>query len=421
MKAENVGSGAAKIARYVGYGALFYVLAIGVYSLFYYSATKDRLLTFGTNESTAHLLAIGVMLIAIALPLRAAFRIIALRGRSIDYVAVMILPMITWGTRQLPASFSGKTGEVLEYCAERPDGEPYCRDHAGFDPLTGASLEPVTREDADTAFRRGRGMIPQRIDLPFNQMNFFDSLDGRPLVWIRLSPDGCFEAFNNRGMHPVEGTPLIPVTREHITAMRRCLDQRAADAADQEAARRAVTELAEQREAREREEANHRVQLAEEQAYREKYTLRGGNPVLYGIAVSDGEIMDTGFEQAFANEVQNSQARPFLRQAALSNGVFQRIYEGDANEFARLRLDAIAGQLLVGSTAINYTENKAVSGAINANATLEVRLLDSTTGAVIDGGRFAVSVLGYNTEDARQKAQSKLAQDVSNQLTALGE
>lgn len=253
MSAKGVRSGARRAVMYLGIGALVYVVLLAGYSFYHFSATKSQLLTYGLNESTATLLSWAVMFIAIALPLVAAIRIIILRGRVPDYVAVMVLPLISWGIKQTPANFSAVSGEALKYCAERPGGELFCRDYPGTDPITRMPLEPLSAERASIEFRRERNMIPTQITKPFEEIQFFDELSGRPIVWIWKGPDGCFEPFNNEGVHPSRGVPLIPISADHIREMRACLAKRKADdrraAAEKDAAARAAVEQR-QREAR---------------------------------------------------------------------------------------------------------------------------------------------------------------------------
>ena len=261
MGVSEAHSAAFRIAKYFGFAALAYVAIFGAYSLFMFGQTKSQLLTYGLNDSTATLLATGVMLLAIALPILAAFRILLLRGKAVDYAAILVLPLITWGIQQLPANFSAVTGEALRYCAERPGGELYCLDHPGVDPVTQKKLVAISPEIASVEYRRNRQMIPRRILTPLNEIRYFDELSGRPLVWVSPTSDGCFEAFDNDGIHPELGTPLVPASPTLVGNMRVCLANR--DAASKRAAEAAVAER--RRLAREQQDRIVRERQAREQ------------------------------------------------------------------------------------------------------------------------------------------------------------
>ena len=228
MDKEGATKVAGRLAKTVGIAAFIYVGLLGAYSLVNFGITKSRLLSYGVNESTATLLSWAVMFLAIALPLAAASRIITLRAKPIDYAAVMVLPLIAWGIKQIPANFDAVTGEALKYCAERPDRTLFCLDRPGVDPLTQKTLEPISAETAIARYKRDRGVVPQRIDLPFAEIRFFDPIEQKPVVWIFQTRDGCFEAFDNPGIHPVEGVPLVAVTSADIDEMRACLARREA-------------------------------------------------------------------------------------------------------------------------------------------------------------------------------------------------
>ena len=228
MDKEGATRVAGRLAKTVGIAAFIYVGLLGAYSLVNFGITKSRLLSYGVNESTATLLSWAVMFFAIALPLAAASRIITLRAKPIDYAAVMVLPLIAWGIKQIPANFDAVTGEALKYCAERPDRTLFCLDRPGVDPLTQTTLEPISAETAIARYKRDRGVVPQRINLPFAEIRFFDPIEKKPVVWIFQTRDGCFEAFDNPGIHPVEGVPLAAVTSADINEMRACLERREA-------------------------------------------------------------------------------------------------------------------------------------------------------------------------------------------------
>jgi hypothetical protein len=163
------------------------------------------------------------MLIALGLPTLAIFRILYSRGRPLDYAAAMVLPLISWGIAQFPANFD-QTGAALKYCSDRPDGSRFCLDHAGVDPITQSKLEPMSASDAETEYRRQKGLLPKRITLLFADIVFFDALTGHPKVWVHQNELGCFDLFDNPGVDPQSGEPLSPISKTVVQAIKRCVN-----------------------------------------------------------------------------------------------------------------------------------------------------------------------------------------------------
>ena len=217
-----------KIVKIGAIALLVYVAIFAVYAVTHYGLTKSKLLGLGISDATASLLGVTVMLIAIAVPIVAGIRILIMRGKAIDYAAMMVLPLISWGIAQIPAKFN-QDGSVREYCSERPDGEKFCLDRPGIDPITGAVLVAQTPESAEIEYRQEKGMRPVQILAPLDQIEYFDGYTTKPKVWVLPSNDGCFAAFNNPGFDPATGRQLIPVSTSLVSGMHECLQGRETD------------------------------------------------------------------------------------------------------------------------------------------------------------------------------------------------
>ena len=111
-----------KVAKFVRIAAFAYVVIIGAFAFINFTVLGSLFLTYGLNQSTATLLSWSVISIVIAIPVVAVLRVSLLRGRALVNGAVLVLPLITWGTKQLPADFDAVTGVALKYCAERLHG-----------------------------------------------------------------------------------------------------------------------------------------------------------------------------------------------------------------------------------------------------------------------------------------------------------
>lgn len=219
----KAGSGVLKL---LGIFLAVYVAAVAIYSIIQYSDTKTKLVSHGMSDATSSLFASAVMLIALGLPAMAVIRIFVLKGQSKDWVAAMVLPVISWGIAQIPANFDSKTGVALRYCAMRPGGELFCLDRPGVDPLTKQPLAAMDTHLAERQFREGRGLTPKRITGPIDAVQFFNSLSDpsnpEPLVWVAKNDHGCYDLFDSYGVHSQTGDRLVPVTRELVREVRQC-------------------------------------------------------------------------------------------------------------------------------------------------------------------------------------------------------
>lgn len=211
--------------RVVGFSLLIYLVAIGIYGYYQYEGTRSRLLTYGISEATASLAASAVLLLALAIPAFSVVRIITARGRLTDYVLALSLPLITWFTSFIPANFDAKSGNVLRFCAERPDGSLFCLDHDGIDPLTQKKLMPITTDVAELEFRKRKGMAPKLISASVSSVEFFDPLTGHAKVYFAKNEAGCFDIFDNPGIHPHTGDRLLPATKELVKQLKTCRRQ----------------------------------------------------------------------------------------------------------------------------------------------------------------------------------------------------
>jgi hypothetical protein len=188
-------------------------LATAIYSILQFEQTKNALLRQGVNDSVAQFGAWAVMLVSSSIGIVPLLRILYWRTRVWDIPLALATPAISFAILQLPANFSPE-GQPLRYCAMRPDGHQFCLDHAGVDPLTGVKLEALTPNLAIEEIRRKGNLLPDPIFASADQIRFFDSLNGAPLVWYVIRDGGCAALFNRSGVDPITGGILSSVDRD---------------------------------------------------------------------------------------------------------------------------------------------------------------------------------------------------------------
>ena len=211
-----------KAARGIGIVLLIYLLALAAYGYYQYDGTRSRLLTYGLTNATATLIASAVLLVAFSIPAFSIFRIIASRGKPVDYAFALVLPLVSWATSLIPANFDATSGKVLRFCAERFDGSMFCLDHEGIDLVTRRTLMPMDEKSAELEFRREKGLAPKAVTEDIARIVFFDPLNGRAKIFFARSESGCFDLFDNPGIDSRSGDKLVPATKDLITQLKVC-------------------------------------------------------------------------------------------------------------------------------------------------------------------------------------------------------
>ncbi|MBI3782877.1 MAG: hypothetical protein HY270_05700 [Deltaproteobacteria bacterium] len=135
--------------------------------------------------------------------------------------------------------FNPVSGKPQVWYHHDPDGTWEFFGTRGFHPRTGAELKEVTAEVVEewrTAEQARAASDPAAIEqAKVNQVDprsvvFFNPTNGQPFVWCGRGPSGRMEFFDRKGVHPLTGAPLQPVTQE-ILARWRTDEQRLAEAA----------------------------------------------------------------------------------------------------------------------------------------------------------------------------------------------
>lgn len=155
---------------------------------------------------------------------------------------------------------------------------------------------------------------------------------------------------------------------------------------------------------------------ADRQAYQARYINRAAAPAELGVAISDGTRISVGLSRAMTVKLDGQPSSSFLLDASLRDGVFGRIYAGDVAEVGRLDLQQVAGTVLLGRFSVEYSESSSIRGVKSAQASLAVRLVDSSTGGILNEAASSTTALGYSQSEARQKAVDTLFEDIAAQL-----
>lgn len=356
------------------------------YAIYKFADTKYALLGRGANEATAQFLAWVVVITACSISFIPILRIVFWRPKRTDFALALATPLITFAISLIPANF-GPDGRPLQFCATRPNGEQFCLDHKGVDPLTGITLEAVTSGSAIEQLRRKDNLLPQPVATAPEHTHFFDSLNGKPKVWYSRRDDGCFDLFNQSGVHPTTGEPLLEVNRDIVKQVFACHVR--------------------QKEAQQRVQATQaaaRPVAAVVSPYFESAAISGG--ANWTVVAMRG---DPGAVQSVVPALTPPVSISTFKPAFFSEGVFGKAILGDAAALQRMSLpDTVARVVLIEAGHPTFTRHGDQEGLVRANQVVRVASIEPRSGRVITTVELRAEGAGFSNG----KALQRLAEDL---------
>jgi len=262
--------------------------------------------------------------------------------------------------------------------------------------------------------------------------------DGSPNWWCR--PDTVSEAgyrcFGQPGRDQTTQKELIPITPELVqtailnlqTVENTRLEEaelreqeRLAENAERErleAERQAVEEAERQRQEaaaieaerqRQEEEARRLAEEAERArlAYIEKYVAR---PEVSDVPVwsvfGDQPRLTNDLDELLSGAVANY--TPFLHNAALADGVFNRLLAGNTDEMDRLELSELAPFIILGRMSERTEALDALQGGQKSLRTLSISVVGTNGQGVLHSQVLSSEALGQNENIARERSLERL-------------
>ena len=307
-------------------------------------------------------------------------------------------------------------GQPLKFCADTPEGL-VCESEPGRDRKYNLPLEPMTSEDIIAAERRARGLIPEHLEFAtIDDVEFFDRLDGRPLVWFYELPSGEIELYNRSGRHTTYGDTLREVqTREEVERIRQYFRGRQED-------RRLQQTRAEQKRQADALAAEEARRAAAQRDWIARYL---GQDVIrasrLGLVVIDktGAINHEIAEQISAGV---DGASILFTAAFVRDGLFQKAFEGSSEPLSMLGLGGVTARVLLAVHSTETTKQSFVDkDLVKAESTIHCRLYSR-----IDSGFSSRTIIAravgaaFSDAEAIRKADHAAATDLVSKLAELG-
>lgn len=386
---------------------VFVLFNIG-YAIYKFTDTRYALLGRGVNESVAQLLAWTVMFTACSISFIPIVRIVFWRPKQLDFAAALATPFITFLISLVPANF-GPDGKPLQFCTTRPNGEFFCLDHKGVDPLTGVPLEAMTSQIAIEQQLRKAKLLPELIRTAPEQTSFFDSLNGKPQVWYAKREDGCFDLFNRPGVHPQKGEQLLAVNRDIVRLVFAC------DARNREALKAA-----------ERDRSNTEAPTPFASARGGQSQQAPVSPYFDTSAISGGAnwtIVASKGDPSAARTIIPTLPQPvsvsLFKPAFFSEGLFENAIVGDSAALKRMNLpDTVARIVLIDAGQPTLTRQDALEGLVRVDQLIHVTSIEPKSGRIVGNRELRAEGAGFSREKALQNLSEDLSTKARSTLTS---
>ena len=298
----------------------------------------------------------------------------------------------------------------------------------------------------DTEVSRRFSPSPPELEMSINVLTaqgenapaLFKMHDGSPNWWCRpdtISAAG-YRCFGQPGRDQTTQKELVPITPDLVQTAILNLQtvesarlgeaklreqERLAENVERvrlEAEKQAAEEAERQRQKAIAEEAErqHQVEearlLAEEAermrvAYIDKY--------IAAVAVSDAPVWSFFGDQPRATNVLGvllgdavNDYRPLLRNAALTDGVFDRLFAGNADEIDRLDLSQLAPVIILGRMAERNEALDALQDGRKSVRTLTISVVGTSGQGVLHSQVLSAEALGQNENIARERSLDRL-------------
>lgn len=281
----------------------------------------------------------------------------------------------------------------------------------GAHPQTGEQLEPMTvearaalEEWVQESERRRLAAVPRPAPerlryASFEEIEFFDRVSGRALVWYAVAPEGDIELFTGPGVHPVYRVELQEVDTQTIELMKtQATESTRAEAA---ASQRAAEETLQSQEAERR----------------TRYINSGcrGSARSRAVLVVRRTSVDTVVAQTLANEIAGR--TDCFKPAFVADGLFGRAFDGDASVLRDLGIEGVAESVVLvslASTSQQITPRGRNMVKVSVTATARV----FNVGSRLSSGVISAteSAVGFSRGAAEEQAQAAVLGDLIERL-----
>ncbi len=144
------------------------------------------------------------------------------------------------------------------------------------------------------------------------------------------------------------------------------------------------------------------------------------------LIVDDGGKVNRTLSSQIADLLRRQGKRvgspPLFSGAFVSNGDFDRLFEGSPDDAARLEAQAFFMYAILGRRSVSFAQQGAsLENVLTATVTLELHVVEGKTGAIINSATFEQNGAGFSKSKAEQAANDRVLQDARGAIGQLAQ
>lgn len=333
-------------------------------------------------------------------------------------IAIMILYNLSLYYFTRGSYFAFSEGKVLKWYANTPEGVRFF-DAPGYDPKYGLELKQATPELIANLEKTKRGMQPKRLAYDsINEIEFFDPITGENTVWYFMDQSGNYELFDSAGVHPIYGEVLMPITKQVISQIKTKLDE------DAKKKQEEALKIEQQRQEEAKRQEEQRL-AQEHEAFLNRYlttrsfTNNPESPEVAVLVIDEDNTISQDITREIALSLKNERLNvtsSLFTGAFVSDGIFEKIFGGDADYVRKLELSKYCDHGIFGKKEVNFTENPELQNMTTAKVSIEIHILSSETGMIEDNFKITETGAGFSKEAAAGMAMERILKVISPKI-----
>jgi len=305
--------------------------------------------------------------------------------------------------------FAHDSGKALKWYAETPEGIRFF-DNNGYDPVYRTKLKRVTPEIIEKYKRQQMKMYPKRITVTsLEEIDFFDSISGKPKIWYYRDTDGSLEFFDGPGFHPTYKATLKPVTPDIIIS----LEKKIRGKQEKAAAEMEKSEAEKERQKR----------LVYLQRYINPYSSNTPGSKEVAIMVIDGKLREEfDVEKKLVSILKLQGKNPVLsifKKPFIDDGIFERVFSGNLDIIKSLALNKQVDYVILAKKYSKFRDNLQVWDGISSDITIQIKVIATNPIKVVNATSISAIGPGYSNEEAEKNAIDKAYSDLQKFLKEL--
>lgn len=245
--------------------------------------------------------------------------------------------------------------------------------------------------------------------------------DGKPKVWYYRRGDGSFELFNRKGHHPIYKEKLKPVTADVIPQLEKQLKADAERRVKEEQRKREEALRLDQQKQEEAKRVEEQRAARDHENFLNRYLLsrsflnRPESQEVAVLVIDEGNRVSQDIGQKIASLLKT---KGFIVTASLftgyfvSDGIFEKIFKGEAGEFRKLELSKHSDLLILGKRSVNFTENPDMHNMISARVSVEIHVISGKTGSIEDSFTLSEVGAGFSGVSAEGMAVERIVKNL---------